>query len=331
MSQRFAQPWFGYDTEGKAIRHVRTPEGAAFYDLPIGSPIVGHEHGHHAPSVARKKPAQRATGLSRVRDRAATVGAAKKPSAVRKKPPATDGGRLNSNIALQTHIGEGGLQRSWGPLADNQHIRNRNVDTGNNKIEYGTPVELARTRKTAIDKAKAVPKPETWDIADNKRLFAASRSGDISEALRGDKYQRQANAWQVYIDFGGVDAKGKDKGYVLCVGCGVKMTWHSNRAFSKYPKFELDKIIVGADGGQYVPQNLVPLCSACNKQRGNKRMWESKVFARSKPAWYNGAYVARVATTKPAPRNLALGQGRPAKPKPKYPMPVPPGEVRTRS
>lgn len=343
MSRNYPRWTYAYDgvspairVEDKAVRRVRTPEGAEKYGQPIGSVIT--------PDTvpAQRSVLNRARALSggttdagRVRTAGRTVSARKPAAGAATTPPKRPAPktRLVYNVAREEHYGSTGLQRAYGPEDDTQIVSARNqVSRDDYSVEYVSRAELDKARSIAKAKAKKVNRPADYDIADNKRLFDSSKKGqNISDLIRGDKYQRQANAWQVYLDFGGVDSKGKDKGYVACVGCGVKLSWHNNRAFTKYPKMELDKIIVGADGGQYNPENIVPMCSACNKQRGNKRMWESAVFDGSKPSWYTRTYEARVKAIRPKPRDLKAGEGRPKKPEPRIPMPIPPGQVRVRT
>lgn len=311
------------------VRHVRTEAGVEKYGQPLGSVIVPDKVPEVVPR-SRRKPTTALTQASSPRARAQALRARRSPSKPVEQPLSASTAR---NIALDRAGNVSpttGHTRAWGPEIEGQHqrVRAANLKT-THEIQYGSKVQLEKSRTIARKKAKVVPQPSKADIADNKRLFQTAVNGDVSDLLRGDKYQRQANAWYIYCEFGGVNAKGVDQGFVCCVGCGVKLTWHSNPKFTHYPKMELDKIITGPDGGQYIPQNLVPMCSACNKQRGAKRFWESAVTKGAKPDWYTNAFVRQVSNIKPAMRGA--GEGRMKKPAPPFPMPVPPGQVRVRA
>ena len=320
----------GGPLETKVVRRVRSAAGMAKYGLPMGAIIVADapkfpakRNGKRAPAKERAKTTARAT---RKRPETPTGKNAKGPTALR-------AGRLHLDVAANTT--NDGRLRAWGPEDDGQMARRANVASRDYKIAYMKPAELEDLRKVAIKRAKKTPRPQKWDIADNKRIIKEGGPGGkddsgkgLNDNLRGNNVQRSVNSWAVYVAFGGVDSKGKDKGYVGCVGCGLKMAWHDDENFSEFPKFEQDKIITGADGGQYNPQNIVPMCAGCNNQRGDKNMWLSPAFKNAKPSWYGAEFRVQVEKTRPKPRkdpNKKGGEGRPAKEIPVWEMPIPPG------
>lgn len=183
--------------------------------------------------------------------------------------------------------------------------------------EHVSNAELKRAQKQAIAKAKAIPQPTPIEIADNKARIAAG--GEAFRNLRGNNLDRDNRNWAVYVEFGGVDAKGKDKGYVPCVYCGCKMSWHNK---GKLPMFEQDKIITTNLGGKYRTNNIVPACSGCNKLRSDKPMHEGTGLKAAKPAWYTPAFIASVLKTKP---KRGTERGATASQRVAFPKPVPPG------
>lgn len=283
------------DLESKD-RRVRDPE---YWGLPYGTPILpgmkprGAEKPRKRPARApgpknvSKAPAKRSAG--RTGGSGKTV--ADKPATIATPKPKGTARVRAQQMHERDDVWANGVQRAWGPANDDQAAVRANVAKRDYTIETVTPAELDAARKTAIDRAKnKTPKPSEWDVRDNKRINALGGAGStgILDTLRGNHAQRRGNSWAVYVAYGGWDAKkNKDRGYVPCVGCGMKMTWHDDPKRSKFPKFEQDKIVVSGDGGQYNPQNIVPMCAGCNNQRGPKRFWEAPVFKNGKPKWYN--------------------------------------------
>lgn len=301
--------------EVKAI--VRTPEGAKKYGQPIGSVIVPNKL---RPGKAVKK-------IKRAEKPAQANGGKPKPRAAARAKGVAERARQRTT---NTHE-----LRAWGPSDPGMTTR-RNARVVH-EVSYVKSKELEKARKIAIERTRALPKPERHDIADNKHLLKTGGTNQkdewgrtINDNLRGNNSQRSANSWAVYVAFGGIDAKGNDRGYVPCVGCGMKMTWHNNADYSDLPKFEQDKIITTRDGGQYVPQNLVPCCAGCNNQRGERNLWDVPAFKGSRPSWYTRAFDMEVRSIRPKKRNLAKGEKRPVKEVPVWYMPVPPGVGKNR-
>lgn len=207
------------------------------------------------------------------------------------------GKRMQNDAAANTE--PDGRVRAWGPKKKGQAFRRANVKRKPGQVEvidYVSAGELNKIRALAVKRGNELsPMPSFYDIRDNKRLQAEGGVGSTNalDTLRGNNVARGQNSWDVYIAYGGYDEEsGVDKGYVPCVGCGVKMSWHGNPDYEggQYPKFEQDKIVVGAMGGSYNPQNIVPMCAGCNNQRGPKPMWDSPAFPGSKPKWFNAKY-----------------------------------------
>ena len=301
------------------VRRVRDPEyWGAPYDSPI-TPGMRAAHREGGAAAVRKllrgasKPPAGRTGGSgkRVADKPQTG------THGRSKPKAADRART--------------IERLWGENMDNSlDVRRKNVARGSNeyKIEYATNAEVTKARVTAIERSRATPKPDKGTISRNKWIIKefggpGTGGGDI----RGDAYQRSQRSWDVYVAFGGIDSKGRDKGYVPCLGCGVKMSWHDDPEYTSYPKFEHDKIITTGDGGSYNSQNVVPMCAGCNNQRGTKKFWEAPQLRPAKPRWYTPTFQNEVARTR---ANKNAKYQRPKTESATTPMPVPPGKVRIR-
>lgn len=322
------------------IRYVRDAE---YWGVPEWTPITPgmKPKGKKAPNVPKVAAKKRTPAKpSRVQKQKQVV----EPATPAKKPPAKQRALALHKDTVANTTSDGRL-RAWGPEDANQAVRRANV--GKNKdeqIAYVKPAELNLARKTAVERArKKTPEPSYYDIRDNKRLQEAGGVGSSTDTdnLRGNSEARKRNSWAVYIAFGGYDEKtGKDKGYVPCVGCGVKTSWHTE---SKFPKFEQDKIVVGRYGGSYNPQNIVPMCAGCNNQRGNKLFHESPAFAGGKPTWFTRSWQKWADEVEAAKRKElrpnggkgvdkdGIPHGRPAKETPNTPMPVVPKRSQTKS
>ena len=376
----------GPDMELK-VRHVRTPEGARYYGLPIGSPITadairksrkkrGRKAPTKKPSRAKGKAPQKTTGKSKAQGSVGTKPGKKTPdkpasaaqkqraasspvarraqqaqetakkrktqesvannvATAQKKPTRTDTALRAERILKDqqsSHIRRNVRYPEAWPGENAVQARRANVANREYTYEYASKAEIEKARRIAIERSRTLtPKPEKIVIADNKYIMKQGGPGGKNKLgkgendnLRGNNVQRSLNSWNVYLAFGGVNARGVDKGYVPCVGCGLKMSWHDDESMTAFPKFEQDKIITTADGGSYIPQNLIPQCAGCNNARLDKNLWDSPVFKGSKPKWYNAAFVAEVKRTRPKKANKA--RFRPAKDVAPIPMPIPPGK-----
>lgn len=368
------------------VRHVRTPEGARYYGLPIGSPITAgaiakarKKKGKKAPTKkpSRAKTPSKTTGKSKAQGSVGTKPGTKTPdkpaSAAQKQRAATSpvarraqqaqetakARKVQESMAVTTAKGTKKPTRTdtaqraeriykdqtsshmrrnvrypeaW-PGEDAMQARRANVAKREYNIEYASKAEVDKARRIAIERAKLTPKPEKHVIADNKLIIKNGGPGSKNAAgksqldnLRGNIYQRSANSWATYVAFGGINARGVDKGYVPCVGCGMKMSWHDEASMTAFAKFEQDKIITTGDGGSYIPQNLVPQCAGCNNKRGNKKLWDVPAFKGAKPKWFTPAFEAEVKKTRA--KKSTSTQKRPKKEIPSIPMPVPPGKVK---
>lgn len=293
---------------------VRTVKDPAYWGLPFGTPITPGMK----PKTSDPKPAKKGPSVTSNR----RTGGTGKTTA--DKPVTTP--RAPKKETLPVLDRATGLLRAWGSSEDAPDVRRKHH--ADRRVEYVKPAELEKGRRVAVQRARTLaPVPEKKVIARNKFIIKKyGGPGTGGGDLRGDMYQRSQRSWDMYVAFGGIDPKtGKDKGYVPCLGCGVKMTWHDDEEFSNYPKFEQDKIITTGDGGSYNAQNCVPKCAGCNSQRGNKKLWESPVFAEAKPPWYDAKFEKLIAATRP---NEATDFSRPATMNAEWMMPVPPGKVR---
>lgn len=317
-------------TEIKAgVRKVRDPD---YWGAPYGTPITAGmrealKHGGRA-GVRRylreqKKPGKKTPSVSSGRRTGGTgKTTADSPRTVRTR---TQGPAVFDRAT--------GLLRAWGAAEDAPDVVRKNVKS-DYVVEYVSKAELDKARKLAIGRSLRVIQPDKNDIAFTKHIVKSGGPGskgsvraENMDKLRGDMYMRSARSWSVYVAFGGISPRGKDKGYVPCLGCGIKMTWHNDTAFTNYPKFEHDKIIVTGDGGLYHSGNVIPMCAGCNNQRGSKKLWESQAFRGSRPRWY-AAHEALVKRTRPS---ATVGQNRPANEVFPNVMPVPPGKARIRT
>ena len=302
----------GVEVKG-GIRRVRDPD---FWGLPYGTVLAPGMKPRPKNVGKHKRGKDSSQSLSRVRS-----------GRSRSKTPDKAPGKTQRPAASRAKA----LERAWGEDAGSQmDVRRKNVakDHTDYKIEYVSKRELNKARGIAVERAKRAPQPDKGTIARNKWIIKefggpGTGAGDI----RGDAFQRSQRSWDTYVNFGGLDTNGYDKGYVPCLGCGVKMTWHDDSEYSSYPKFEHDKIITTGDGGSYNAQNVVPMCAGCNNQRGNKKMWESPVFKGAKPEWYTPKFENLVKSTRP---NKNAKFTRPRTEMTEYLMPVPPGKARTR-
>lgn len=312
-----------YENMETKTRHVRD---ASFWGAPYGTPITaGMRAAHREGGASAVRKLMKGGKQGRKTPSKATT----KPrgSRVAETPKTVTQGRTAPKAADRAR----GIERLWGEDADNSFdVRRKNVARGAHeyKIEYASKSEVTKARVTAIERARSAPQPDKPTIARNKWIIKefggpGTGAGDI----RGDAFQRSQRSWDVYVAFGGVDANGKDRGYVPCLGCGVKMSWHDDPKFTSYPKFEHDKIITTGDGGSYNTQNVVPMCAGCNNQRGNKKFWEAPVFKPAKPKWYTPNFQNEVQRTRP---NKNAKFKRPKSESAPIPMPVPPGKVRIR-
>ncbi|QZE10794.1 HNH endonuclease [Gordonia phage ChisanaKitsune] len=295
------------------VRRVRDPE---FWGAPYGTPIT--------PGL---REAHRRGGASAVKKH---LKGKKKPA---KKTPSSSSGtrtttpRVKGPAVLDRATG---LLRAWGSADDAPDVVRKNVKS-KYKVEYVKKAELDKARALAIARSKKNYRPTKQDIQFTKYIIKnggpGSKRSDREknmDKLRGDFTMRSARSWAVYNAFGGISPNGKDKGYVPCLGCGIKMTWHNDPKFTNYPKFEHDKIITTGDGGLYHSQNVIPMCAGCNNQRGNKKLWESQAFKGAKPSWYE-EHAELVARTRPS---ATVKQKRPKNEVFPNVMPIPPGKAR---
>ncbi|AZS07881.1 hypothetical protein SEA_KABOCHA_28 [Gordonia phage Kabocha] len=295
------------------VRRVRDPE---FWGAPYGTPITpGLREAHRRGGASavkkhlkgKKKPAKKTPGSS---------------SGTRTTTPRVKGPAVLDRAT--------GLLRAWGSADDAPDVVRKNVKS-DYKVEYVKKAELDKARALAIARSKKNYRPTKQDIQFTKHIIKnggpGSKRSDREknmDKLRGDFTMRSARSWAVYNAFGGISPNGKDKGYVPCLGCGIKMTWHNDPKFTNYPKFEHDKIITTGDGGLYHSGNVIPMCAGCNNQRGNKKLWESPVFKGAKPSWYN-EHAELVARTRPS---ATVKQNRPKNEVFPNVMPIPPGKAR---
>lgn len=296
---------YGLEYKG-GQRTVKDPD---YWGLPYGTPIVAGMKPKPVKKGGKKTPSVSSTRKT---------GGTGKTTAARPTTTVTPKRALPNAKDRAT-----GLLRAWGELEGDPGFRRKNVrNTQDYRIEYATPQELKKTRKIAADRAKVAPKPDKATVARNKYLLKTNNLD-----IRGDTYMRSQRSWDMYVAYGGVDNKtGKDKGYVPCIGCGVKMSWHDDRSLTQFPKFEQDKVITTEDGGSYNTQNCVPSCAKCNNQRGSTNLWDSAAFPNSKPAWYTPAFQKMVATTRPSASTTNVF--RPISENADWYMPVPPGKER---
>ena len=305
---------------------VKKVRDADYWGAPVGTPIV-----------AGMRAAHREGGAAGVRKFLRTQGKPKKTASSRSA--GRTGGSGRRTAAKPTTVSTGRTQRpaadraraiqdAWGDRIEpgSRDFRRRGASNREYTEAYVSKAELTKAREIAIERARTkAPKPEKSTVARNKWIIKefggpGTGAGDI----RGNSHDRSRRSWAVYVAFGGFNVKtGKDKGYVPCLGCGAKMSWHDNASFSKFPKFEQDKIITTGDGGSYNPQNLMPLCAACNNKRGSKKLWDIPAFGKqSKPSWYNDKFADMVKRTRASEKAKAI---RPRGEFPEVAMPVPPG------
>lgn len=316
-------------TEIKAgVRKVRDPD---YWGAPYGTPITpgmrealknGGRAGVRRYLRGQKVPAKKTPSVSSRR----RTGGTGKTTADR---PTTTRTRSQGPAVLDRATG---LLRAWGSAEDAPDVVRKNVKT-DYVVEYVSKAELEKARKLAIERSRKVHRPTKDEIAFTKNIIKNHMVGsnyatraDNTDKLRGDFEMRSKRSWAVYNAFGAIGPRGGDKGYVPCLGCGIKMTWHNDPAYTNYPKFEHDRIITTADGGLYHSGNVIPMCAGCNSQRGDKNLWESQAFRGSRPAWY-AAHAALVKRTRASSK---VTQVRPANEDFGWIMPVPPGKARGR-
>lgn len=334
---------------------VRTPAGVRRYGLPEGAWIPGTPRLPDdivmAPNKPKKVPAAKKTPAKKAPVKKAVKRVPKEVAAARAHVPVLDtvqheGSKPNLRNQRNWKNPKGSV-RAWGAqpgVTEQRKRRSGDQNWGTKSLDYATPKQLDEARKIAAWRSRNLtPEPSDEDIADNKLIAAtmakAQRDGNQYEVwqqmdrLRGNTTQRSQNRWAVFVAYGGVDDKGKYRGWVPCTGCGVKLTWHDKGGFedSKYPAMELDKIIPTGQGGSYNPQNLMPSCRVCNVQRGNAKVWDNPKFKNSRPKWHNAAFERKVAGIKPLRKGTKRKTLRPVKEVPVWMMPSPPGTYRVRS
>ena len=331
----------GTDTDPDAATYeskagVKRVKDADYWGAPVGTIIVpgmraarsqGGANGVRKFLAAQKRAAKKKT----------TTRTPKKTAA--RRPAGRTGGSGKTVADSPRVITEGVTKRpaaararalsdAWGDRveAGSRDFRRRGASNRDYEEAYVSKAELSKARAIAIERASTkAPQPDKTTIARNKWIIKeyggpGTGKGDI----RGSSFERSKRSWSMYVNFGGFDAKsGKDKGYVPCLGCGIKMSWHDNPSYSPYPKFEQDKIITTGDGGSYNPQNLMPLCSGCNNKRGASKLWDIPAFGKeARPKWFDAKFEDMVKRTRPnekAKANRPRGEYAPV------PMPVPPG------
>jgi hypothetical protein len=151
--------------------------------------------------------------------------------------------------------------------------------------------EHAAAKKLAVAKIKAVAAPPKEKVAKNRAILASIRADatkrydlraagktedEIVDELgpaprpggdaRGNSYARRARAERLFEEFGG-----KEKGYVVCHGTGIRMHYTDDPELNPngYPKFEQGKIFTFAQGGGYTHENLLPESFAYNRSRND--------------------------------------------------------------
>jgi len=133
---------------------------------------------------------------------------------------------------------------------------------------FASDEELAETQALANQKARDVPQPTAEKIAHNKMQAEKAKAGQgrAGGDNRGSSATRRARGEALFDEFGG-----RKRGYVPCTHCGIKT---SPKGRGGYASMEQDKILTLNEGGSYGGvksfPNLIPSCSGCNKNRGEK-------------------------------------------------------------
>lgn len=145
------------------------------------------------------------------------------------------------------------------PGKHNQKDHGRGVST----IEYAAPEEWAAAKAQAEAKIAAAPVPSAAEVTKAREdLATASRAGGDSRG--GSSRDRRRQRENLFNEFGG-----KEKGYVVDFGTGMKMHWTEDPEINSkgYPVLERGKIFTKTQGGAYRLSNLLPESFVTNRSR----------------------------------------------------------------
>lgn len=94
-----------------------------------------------------------------------------------------------------------------------------------------------------------------------ERKLATGKARQGNGGNRPNSFQRRANKRHMLSPSAGFGGNGVT---VPCVYCQMALP---------FSLIEADRIIPGAQGGDYRRSNLVPACRVCNSRRGDKSLW----------------------------------------------------------